>query len=72
MALFDDMIHHEMGVYVNDMITKSREEEDHIIDLKKVFNRLSKYQLKLNPREWVLKATSGKLLGIILSRRGLK
>lgn len=46
MALFDDMIHHEMRVYVDDMIAKSREKEDHIIELRKLFNRLSKYQLE--------------------------
>lgn len=47
-ALFHDMLHHEMEVYVDNMIAKSKTEEDHMVDLKKVFDRLRKYQLKLN------------------------
>ena len=42
------MIHKEIEVYVDDMITKSPQEERHIADLRKLFKRLRKYQLKLN------------------------
>jgi hypothetical protein len=46
--LFHDKMHKEIEVYMNDMITKSNEEDDHVMILKKLF-RLCKYQLKLNP-----------------------
>lgn len=39
-SLFHDMIYHEMEVYTYDLITESREEDDHIVNLRKVFNRL--------------------------------
>lgn len=34
------MIHHEMEVDVDDMITKLKEKEDYFINLAKVFNQL--------------------------------
>lgn len=48
-TLFDDMIHYEIDVYVDDMIAKPEEEEDHLVNLGEMFNWLRKYQLKLNP-----------------------
>ena len=48
-TLFHDMIHKEIEVYVDDMIAKSREGESHLTKLRKLFKRLRKYQLKLNP-----------------------
>uniref|UniRef100_A0A2N9IJT1 Reverse transcriptase domain-containing protein n=1 Tax=Fagus sylvatica TaxID=28930 RepID=A0A2N9IJT1_FAGSY len=50
-TLFHDMIHHEIEVYVDDMIAKSRTAQDHLTDLRKLFQRLKKYQLRLNPNK---------------------
>lgn len=44
------------------MIAKSRTEEDHLIDLKKIFEQLRKYDLKLNPNNCILGITSDKPL----------
>jgi hypothetical protein len=41
--------HKEIEVHMNNMITKSNEEDDHVKILKKLFDRLCKYQLKLKP-----------------------
>uniref|UniRef100_A0A2N9GX70 Reverse transcriptase domain-containing protein n=1 Tax=Fagus sylvatica TaxID=28930 RepID=A0A2N9GX70_FAGSY len=38
-TLFHDMIHHEIEVYVDDMIAKSRTAQDHLTDLRKLFQR---------------------------------
>uniref|UniRef100_A0A2N9FUV3 Integrase catalytic domain-containing protein n=1 Tax=Fagus sylvatica TaxID=28930 RepID=A0A2N9FUV3_FAGSY len=64
-TLFHDMIHHEIEVYVDDMIAKSRTAQDHLTDLRKLFQRLKKYQLRLNPNKCAFGVTSGKLLGFI-------
>lgn len=48
-TLFHDMIHKEIEVYVEDMIAKSQTEEDHIVNLPKLFDRLRKFKLRLNP-----------------------
>ena len=41
-------------------------------NLKKLFQRLRKYQLKLNPSKCTFGVTSGKLLGFFVSIRGIE
>ncbi|PKI60856.1 hypothetical protein CRG98_018729 [Punica granatum] len=48
-TLFHDMMHKEVEVYVDDMIAKSKEGEDHLVNLKRLFDRLKEYKLRLNP-----------------------
>ena len=71
-TLFHDMMHKEIEVYVDDMIAKSQSEEDHVVNLKKLYERLRKFQLKLNPAKCTFGATSGKLLGFVVSKRGIE
>ena len=66
-TLFHDMMHKEIEVYVDDMIAKSQGEDDHVINLKKLFERLRKFQLKLNLVKCTFGATSEKLLGFVVS-----
>ena len=66
-TLFHDMMHKEIEVYVDDLIVKSRKDESHIENLRKLFKRLRKFQLKLNPVKCTFGATFGKLLGFIVS-----
>ena len=71
-TLFNDMIHKEVEVYVDDMISKSHTEEEHIIHLQKLFERLRKFRLRLNSNKCTFGIRSGKLLGFIVSQRGIK
>ena len=48
-TLLSDMVHNEVEVYVDDMIVKSKEREGHIVNLRKFFERIKKYRLRLNP-----------------------
>ncbi len=47
--MFHDQISGNVKVYVDDMLVKSKEEDDHLKDLEETFNTLRKYQMKLNP-----------------------
>ena len=49
--LFHDMMHKEIEIYVDDLIAKSREDESHVENLQKLFERLRKFQLKLNQQK---------------------
>jgi len=71
-TLFNDMIHKEIEVYVDDMIAKSRSKEEHLVNLRKLFERLRKFKLKLNPAKCTFGVRSGKLLGFIVSQRGIE
>ena len=66
------MIHKEIEVYMDEVIIKSRESSDHLTHLRKFFERLCRYNLKLNPSKCAFGIPAGKLLGFIVSRRGIK
>ena len=72
MTLFHDRIHHEIECYVDDMIAKSQTEEGHLVDLAKLFDRLRQFRLRLNPNKCTFGVRSGKLLGFIVSEKGIE
>jgi hypothetical protein len=71
-TLFHDMMHKEIEVYVDDMIVKLGTEEEHVEYLLKMFQRLRKYQLRLNPNKCTFGVRSGKLFGFIFSQKGIE
>ena len=71
-AISHDLIHKILEDYVDDILVKSHDLMDHLSDLEKVFDRLSKYHLMLNPKICVFGVTYGKLLGFIVSRLGIE
>lgn len=71
-TLFHDMIHKEIECYVDDMIAKSHTEEEHLVNLQKLFERLRKFKLRLNPTKCTFGVRSGKLLGFLVSERGIE
>jgi len=70
--IFHDMIHKEIEVYVDDMIVKSGTEEEHVKYLLKMFKWLRKYKLRLNPNKCTFGVRFGKLLGFIVSQKGIE
>ncbi|KAG8504210.1 hypothetical protein CXB51_002512 [Gossypium anomalum] len=71
-TLFHDMMHKEIEVYVDNMIAKSRTEKEHVQVLRKLFLRLKKFQLKLNPAKCTFGAKFRKLLGFVVSEKGIE
>ena len=71
-TLFHNMMHKEIEVYVDDMIAKSRTVRDRLVDLRKLFKRLIKNKLRLNPNKCDFGASLGKLLDFIVSQRGIE
>lgn len=55
------MMHKEVEVDVDDMIVKSRGRDEHCAALRKLFDRIRQYQLRLNPPKCAFGVTSGKL-----------
>ena len=52
---------------MDDMIAKSKTKEEHLVKLRKLFERLRKYRLRLNPANCTFEVKLGKLLGFIIS-----
>ena len=70
--MFTQQIERNVQVYVNDMLVKSRREEDHLEDLRETFNTLCSYNMKLNPGKCAFGVTAGKFLGFMVSQRGIE
>ncbi|WJZ81167.1 hypothetical protein VitviT2T_001021 [Vitis vinifera] len=71
-TLFHDMMHRDVEVYVDDLIVKSRDRSDHLAALERFFERIRQFILRLNPEKCTFGVTSGKLLGYMVSERGIK
>ena len=61
-----------MEVYVDDMLVKSKKDEDHLADLKKTFQALRRYNMKLNPTKCVFGVSSGNFVGFMVSQHGIE
>ncbi|XP_017970398.1 PREDICTED: uncharacterized protein LOC108660657 [Theobroma cacao] len=72
MFSFMDGFSREVEVYVDDMIVKAHKTEDHAINLERLFKRLRKFQLRLNPIKCTFGVTSGKLLDFVISEKGIE
>jgi hypothetical protein len=57
---------------VDDVVVNTRNSDMLIADLEETFASLREYQWKLNPNKCVFGVPSGKLLGFIISHRGIK
>ena len=65
-------MHNEVEVYVDDMIMKSKNRESHITNLRKFFERIKEYRLRLNSQKCTFGVIVGKLLGFLVSDRGIE
>ena len=70
--MFKKQIRRNVEVYVDDMLVKSKEEEDHLNDLKEMFNTLRQYNMKLSPSKCAFGVSSGKFLEFMVSQRGIE
>ncbi|KAK4406601.1 Retrovirus-related Pol polyprotein from transposon [Sesamum angolense] len=70
--IFDDMLHKNVECYVDDLVVKLKKRENYFHDLRKVFERLSRYQLKMNPSKCAFGVTFGKFLGFIVRQWGIE
>ena len=57
---------------MDDMIAKSRTEEEHLVNLRKLFEWLCKYLLRLNPAKCTFEVKSRKLLGFFMIQKGIE
>ena len=70
--MFNKQIGRNMEVYVDNMLVKSKEKKDHLDDLKKTFNTLRPYSMKLNPSKCAFGVSSKKFLSFMVSQKGIK
>ena len=60
-----------MEAYIDDVVVKTKHVESLVDDLRLTFDDLRTYDIKLNPEKCVFGVPAGKLLGFIVSSRGI-
>ena len=59
-------------VYVDDIVVKTAQACDLITNLATTFANLQRFNIRLNPKKCVFRVPKGKLLGYIVSERGIE
>jgi hypothetical protein len=67
-----DLVRDIVEVYVDDIIVKTRESSFLLENLARVFDKLRAMCTKLNPKKCVFGILAGKLLGFLVSHRGIE
>ncbi|GJT04183.1 reverse transcriptase domain-containing protein [Tanacetum coccineum] len=74
--LVDKAFHKQVGrnleVYVDDLVIKSRTEEEIIRDIEETFKKLREINMKLNPKKCTFGVEEGMFLGYKVNTKGIK
>jgi hypothetical protein len=65
-------IRRNVEAYIDDVIVKSENRNALVDDLAETFDNLRKYRMMLNPKKCTFGVPSGKLLGFLVSSRGIE
>ena len=65
--IFAHQIGRNVQVYMDDMLVKSRREDNHLDDLRETFDTFCSYNMKLNLGKCAFGVTIGKFLGFMVS-----
>ncbi|KAM1281988.1 hypothetical protein ACFX2H_022403 [Malus domestica] len=71
-TIFHDLIGHNMEVYIDDIVVKSKTEEQHLVDLRQALMRMRIHKLKMNPKKCAFGVRSGNILGFLVHQRGVE
>ena len=70
-TIFRDHLRKTVECYVDDIAVKSCNKDDHLRDLRMMFDIMLAHQLKMNPTKSFLGVSSGKFLGFIVTSKGI-
>ena len=68
-TILHHMIHKEVELQMDNMIVKSKDRQGHYTALKKFFQWIREYRLRLNPQKCTFGVTVGKMLGFLITQR---
>jgi hypothetical protein len=69
---FGDLIRDRVDAYVDDIMVNTKRGSTLVEDLTLVFDKLRATRTKLNPKKCVFGVSAGKLLGFLVSHRGIE
>nr|ABA95369.1 retrotransposon protein, putative, Ty3-gypsy subclass [Oryza sativa Japonica Group] len=69
---FSTQISRNVEAYVDDVVVKTKQKDDLIEDLEETFAIIRAFRMKLNPEKCIFGVPLGKLLGFMVSHRGIQ
>jgi hypothetical protein len=70
-TVLEGQIGRNIEAYIDDIVVKSEKREDLLDDLKETFDNQRKFKMMFNPKKCVFGVSSGKLMGYMVSSRGI-
>jgi hypothetical protein len=70
--IFHELLGNTVEVYIDDIVVKSAEFSSHLADLRKAFDKMCQYGLKMNPHKCVFGVSASKFLGFVIHEHGIK
>jgi hypothetical protein len=71
-TVLEDQLGHNVFTYVDNIVIASKNKEDHIADLVETFTRMREERLRLNLEKCVFGVNQDKILGYLVSHRGIE
>jgi hypothetical protein len=70
--IFHELLGSIVEVYINDIVVKSAKFDSHITDLRKTFDKMCRYGLKMNPHKCAFGVSVGLFLGFIIHEHNIE
>jgi hypothetical protein len=70
--IYHDLIGKLMEIYINDVVVKSTSIAAHLGDLRQVFERTRRFELKMNLKKCAFGVSAGQFLGFLVHERGIE
>ena len=70
--MFEPQLGKNVEVYIDDMVVESKVVSKHLADLSNIFEILRRHKLRLNAFKCSFGVGSGKLLGYMVTHRGIE
>jgi hypothetical protein len=70
--VLESQVGRNIFTYVDDIVVASKNKEDHLADLVETFANMQDARLRLNPEKCVFRVRQGKILGYLVSHRGIE
>jgi ribonuclease HI len=71
-TVLESQVGQNIFTYVDDIVVASKNKEDHLADLAETFANMRDARLRLNPEKCVFGVRQGKILGYLVSHRGIE
>lgn len=72
MKVFKSQIHSMLEVHMDDMVVKTKSDEDHTTDLKEVLAEVRKHNMRLTPEKCTFGVGTRKFPGFYLTKLGIE